>query len=125
MKILEKMVIVLIVAVCVMGIIPQTKVCAAGSSVSQTMQDIKGDTESGGAGIADLKGVINGILGFIQVASGILSIVMIAWTGFRYIIETPEMKTELKKNMIPIVVGVILVFGATSIARFIVGLIEK
>ena len=50
---------------------------------------------------------------------------MIAVTGFRYIIETPEIKGELKKNMFPIIVGIILVFFATSIAKFFIGIFNE
>ena len=62
------------------------------------------------------------IVSFLQVASGIAAVIMIAVTGFRYIIETPEVKGELKKNMFPIIVGIVLVFFALSIAQFFLGM---
>ena len=47
---------------------------------------------------------------------------MIAISGFRYIIETPEVKGELKKNMLPIIIGIILVFFASTIAKFLISI---
>ena len=64
------------------------------------------------------------ILTFLQILSGITAVVMIAITGFRYIVETPEVKGELKKNMLPIVIGIILVFFAASIAKFFLGMFK-
>ena len=67
----------------------------------------------------------NSILTFLQILSGITAVIMIAITGFRYIVETPEVKGELKKNMLPIVVGIVLVFFAVSIAKFFIGMFGK
>ena len=46
---------------------------------------------------------------------------MIAIVGFNYIISTPEVKDEMKKKMLPIIIGIVLVFGATSVAKFLIG----
>ncbi len=69
--------------------------------------------------------VVGTVLGFLQVISGLLSVVIIAVTGFRYITETPDMRNELKKSMVPIVVGLLLVFFATTIAKFFIGVFEN
>lgn len=65
--------------------------------------------------------VIGKLLGFLQVASGIVAVLMIAIVGFNYIISTPEVKDEMKKKMLPIIIGIVLVFGATSVAKFLIG----
>ena len=63
------------------------------------------------------------MLGFLQIAAGLLSIVMIAFVGFNYITATPDVKKELQTKMLPIVIGLVLVFGAVSVARFILGVV--
>lgn len=122
MKTLQKILLILVIASCAMIVVPQNVSNAldvAGKVGNVTPSDDK-------SGISDnLTTVVSKILGFIQIASGLLSIVMIAWTGFRYIIETPEMKSELKKNLIPIVVGFLLVFMASTIAKFVIGMFEN
>lgn len=122
MKILQKLLLVLIIASCVMVIMPKNYVNA--SSVGDLAGDVKPDMADNSI-TQNLGSVVSKILGFIQVASGLLSVVMIAWTGFRYIIETPEMKNELKKSLIPIVVGFLLVFMASTIARFVIKMFEN
>lgn len=65
------------------------------------------------------------ILTFLQILSGIAAVIMIAISGFRYIVETPEVKGEIKKTMLPIVIGIILVFAAVSIAKFFLGMFKN
>lgn len=122
MKTLQKILLVLVIAGCVMMVIPQTQVFAL--DVAGTVGKVT-PSNADGKITENLTTVVSKILGFIQIASGLLSIVMIAWTGFRYIIETPEMKNELKKSLIPIVVGFLLVFMASTIAKFVIGMFEN
>ena len=122
MKTLQKILLILVIASCTMIVVPQN-VSNALDVAEKAGNVTAADDDSG---VSDsLTKVVSKILGFIQIASGLLSIVMIAWTGFRYIIETPEMKSELKKNLIPIVVGFLLVFMASTIAKFVIGMFEN
>ena len=73
------------------------------------------------AATAGLAGTIGKLLGFLQVASGLVAVLMIAIVGFNYIVSTPEVKDEMKKKLLPIIIGIVLVFGATSIAKFLIG----
>ena len=74
---------------------------------------------------SELQTTIGYILNFLQVASGITAVVMIAFTGFKLIFEVnPEVVNETKRTMYPIVLGIVLTFGATSIAKFIISALE-
>lgn len=118
MKTIQKILLVLLIAMTVCVIMPQnvfaSKVEDAIGKVDTSNVKVEGEE--------DFAGVVSNILAFLQVASGLVAVIMIAYTGFRYIVETPEMKEKLKKDMIPIVVGILLVFFATSIANFFVGI---
>lgn len=122
MKTLQKVLVVLLIAICVFAVLPQTYTFAGGDA-QKAIDDIK----TGGTveGTQELSTIAGRILTFLQVASGIAAVIMIAVTGFRYIVETPEVKGELKKNMFPIIVGIVLVFFATSIAKFFIGIFNK
>lgn len=122
MKILQKVLVILLIAMCVTVIMPKVVVNAA-VDVDGTLDSI--DPTQPTTGTAQMTGVVNSLLGFLQIASGLIAVIMIAATGFRYIIETPEMKNELKKSMIPIIVGILLVFFATSVARFFIGIFNS
>ncbi len=84
-----------------------------------------GPKEPNDSAINGVKAVVENILGFLQLLSGLLAVILIAVTGFRYIVDTPDVKSELKKSMVPIIVGLLLVFFATTIAKFFVGIFEN
>ncbi len=122
MKTMQKVLAILLIAVCVFGVISQISTCNA-AGISETIDNIKPTDDVTGA--ENLTVIASRILTFLQIASGIAAVIMIAVTGFRYIIETPEVKGELKKNMLPIVIGLVLVFFATSIAKFFIGMFNN
>lgn len=119
MKTMYKVLTILIIAVSMLVIMPDNMSLAA--TAADAGSAIDGIQVTGGGDVSKLQSVIGKLLGFLQVASGIIAVLMIAITGFQYIVETPEVKSEIKKKMLPIIVGIVLVFGATSIAKFIIG----
>ena len=70
-----------------------------------------------------LKIVVNRLLGFLRIISGLVLVLVLGTTGYKYIVATPEIKGELKKRMLPVILGIILVFSAVTIAGFILGAI--
>ena len=120
MKTLQKILLILIIGACVFMVMPNNIVKAAGTDVTGAIDKIKPSNPTGD--VTDLTSVINKLLGFLQVASGLAAVIAIAVTGFNYITGTPDVKSELPKKAIPILVGLILVFGAASIAKFIIGI---
>ena len=119
MKTMYKVLAILIIAVSMLVIMPDNMSLAA--TAADAGSAIDGIQVTGGGDVSKLQSVIGKLLGFLQVASGIIAVLMIAITGFQYIVETPEVKSEIKKKMLPIIVGIVLVFGATSVAKFIIG----
>lgn len=69
--------------------------------------------------------ITKNVLGLVRMVAGLFSIVIIAYTGFEFVTETPEGKKKVKEKMIPIIIGFLLTFTATSLATFIVGLVDK
>ncbi len=99
-------------------------VCNYSNAAQETVGSIVGTVKPGNIDASDTKSfkdTIGTILGFLEIASGITAVIVIAFTGFNYIISTPSMKTELKQKMLPIVIGIILVFSAVAITKFILG----
>lgn len=122
MKILRKMLIVLLVVICVSSIMLVKPTNAY--DVGQVIGNMTGNQQVDPNSVTTFSTLGDTILTFLQILSGITAVVMIAITGFRYIVETPEVKGELKKNMLPIVIGIILVFFAASIAKFFLGMFK-
>ncbi len=137
MKILQKISMVLIIAIIAsltLGTVstnvslaedpPAADTAAKNSKARDAMNDVNaGDVDEATA--KNLTGVASKVLTFLQIASGVFAIIMIAVTGFRYIVETAaDVRKELKNGMLPIIVGILLVFFATSIAKFIVNVLQ-
>ena len=125
MKIFQKISMVLIIAVIAsftLGTV-STNISMADSP-TDVMENVTGSSSSD-IDTSGLTNVAGKILTFLQVISGVFAIIMIAVTGFRYIIETADVKKELKQSMLPIIIGILLVFFATSIAKFIVNIFKK
>lgn len=119
MKTIYKIFAIIMIAVCTMVIMPDN-MSFAGSNATGAIDNIS--TSSSDIEVSGFAGVIGKLLGFLQIASGLAAVIVIAFIGFNYIIATPQMKDELKSKGLPILVGVILVFGATSIAKFFIGI---
>ena len=134
MKKISKVLIILIIIFCGIYIYPQNIVNAE--------QTVKEPTSDGGTeGGISISGIVKGIrpinpsqenyepfvtvvatiLSFLQIISGITMIIMITVFGFEFITDSPaNTKEELKKKLLPMLVGVIFVLSATSIAKFII-----
>ena len=120
MKTVYKVFAILMIAVSMFVIMPNNMCFAdATNAISKVENEAKSDNATTAA--EGLASVIGKLLGFLQVASGIVAVLMIAIVGFNYIISTPEVKDEMKKKMLPIIIGIVLVFGATSVAKFWIG----
>ena len=62
------------------------------------------------------------IIAYITNAAMIIAVVMVAVLGIKYMMGSAEEKAEYKKSFVPLLVGAILVFGAATVAKIIVGL---
>ena len=93
-------------------------------TISGTIKDVS-PSYIDSSNYSELQTTIGYILNFLQIASGLTSVIMIAFTGFKLIFEVnPKVVKETKKTMFPIVFGIVLTFGAASIAKFIIGAVE-
>lgn len=122
MKLGKLMLIISIITICIIGLVPQN------ISNAQTIKEVSEqfqakDNEK--VSYDTLKEIIGKVLGFLQVATGLITVIIFATTGYSYIVATPDIKREVKAKMLPIVLGTVLVFSAISISKFIIGSIES
>lgn len=59
------------------------------------------------------------LLGVIQWVGYIVAIGMLIWVGIKYVTSGAGEKAKAKETLIPIVIGAVLIAGATWIAQFI------
>jgi len=97
---------------------------AANINLSEVVTDvdnkIQGDTTAAG----DLTAIAGKIVGLIQIASAVAAVVLVAVFGFKFILGSANEKADYQKSFIPLIVGVVVVFAATSIARLLFGLMS-
>lgn len=69
-----------------------------------------------------LKNIGNDIIGFLQLIGTILSVLVLAVIGIKYMIGSVEERAEYKKAMLPYVIGAIMVFAITNLLGIIASL---
>lgn len=89
-----------------------TNVFAAELNPSGVTPDFSGDA----TGLNNMAKKIAGMLRNIAV---IASVIIIMILGVKYMLGSVEEKADYKKSFVPLIVGIILVVAATSIASFI------
>lgn len=81
--------------------------------------DKKADTSANSnTAVNDIAGKILGLIRNIAVVAGVIILSVI---GIKFMLGSAEEKAEYKKSLIPLVVGIIVVMGATQIITMIFG----
>lgn len=69
-----------------------------------------------------MKSIAGRVLGLIQIVSAILAVILIAYLGFKMVLGSANEKADVQKQFIPLIIGVTIVFAATSIANLLLGI---
>ena len=64
----------------------------------------------------------NSVIGIIQVVGIIISVVCLMVLGIKYMMGSAEEKAEYKKTFIPYIVGAVVLFAASALAKSIYNL---
>ena len=103
-----------ILMVCVMMFAP-TLLALNGNDVKNTM------TEAGDATykVDDIKGPVYRVWNTIATVLQVVSVAAIVFAGVKYMLAGADEKANIKNGMIVLVIGAVMVFGATSIIKII------
>lgn len=69
-----------------------------------------------------MKNIAGRVLGLLQIVSAILAVILIAYLGFKMVLGSANEKADVQKQFIPLIIGVTIVFAATSIANLLLGI---
>ena len=116
---LSKILVVLMIAIMLVAV-AQPMVFAAGQSAEGIAEGIKGDVTS--VDSTKLQSVASRVLSVIQIATVILSVILVAVFGFKFVLGSAQEKADYQKSFIPLIVGVVVVFAASSIAKLIMNI---
>lgn len=121
MKIIKKLSILILISLFMVNI-SSTNFTSNAAKLSDDVDGFQANiTADAVSKTVSLKTVVNRLLGFLRIISALALVLILGTTGYKYIVATPEIKGELKKRMLPVIIGIILVFSAASIAAFILG----
>ena len=63
--------------------------------------------------------IVSQVFTVIQFVGTGISIIMVMWLGITYMLTSVEQKAEIKKKMVPILVGSVLIVSAVNIMKLI------
>lgn len=128
MKKLSRILVIslLIASIMVIGIQPVVNATGAGSSSSTQSSTQIDDLFSGGT--ATTTGITNvgkNIVSIITTIGIIVAVIVLLILGIKYMMGSASEKAEYKKTMIPYLVGAVLIFGASAIAKAVVSMSQS
>lgn len=113
---ISKILSILLVAIVLISV-SQSCVFAAGATTGSTI--VGGVSPDTNVDISGLQSMAGKVLGLIQGATAVLAVVLIAVFGFKFVLGSAQEKADYQKSFIPLIVGVVVVFAAVSIAKLI------
>lgn len=69
----------------------------------------------------NIKSIAGSILGWVRNIAAILSVVLIAILGVKFMLGSTEERADYKKSFMPLVIGLFVVLAASTIASWIWG----
>jgi type IV secretory pathway VirB2 component (pilin) len=100
-----------------------TQASFAAINTEQLIDDVNSKIDGDTAAASELVQLAGKVIGLIQIASAVAAIILVAVFGFKFILGSANEKADYQKSFIPLIVGVVVVFAATSIAKLLFGLI--
>lgn len=96
------------------------------SSYADSAKDVIGGINADTSGINSqgMKNIAGRVLGLLQIVSAILAVILVAYLGFKMVLGSANEKADVQKQFIPLIIGVTIVFAATSIANLLLGIMS-
>lgn len=66
-----------------------------------------------------LGGIINSVIGLIQIAGTGIAMIMVTIFGIKYIMASPSDKADVKKQIAPMIIGAIILFGSVNLVNIV------
>ena len=73
----------------------------------------------------DIKGVVNRITSTVITVLQILAVAGVVICGVKYMITSADQKADIKKSMISVVIGCVIVFATSTVVQFIINAFEQ
>lgn len=105
----------LILIVSAIMFIPKTY----ASDVTGIITSMEGTSDLSKVSGNKISDTINNVIGLIQLAGTGISVVVVTMLGMKYILASPSEKADVKKQIAPILIGCVLLFGAVNLVAIV------
>lgn len=124
-KALKVLSIILVVTMLLVASMGTISMADDESDASKSSNVVGGLFDNGNANTAGIEGIGANIVGIITTIGIIVAVVVLLVLGIKYMMGSAAEKAEYKKTMIPYLVGAVLIFGASAIARAVIAMSES
>lgn len=104
--------ILMLVAVMFVSFAPS--IMAAGNAIVEKVNGL-----ATGAGVGSIDKSVNKVWSTVLTILQIAAVAAIVIAGVRYMFASAEEKADIKKGMVILILGAVLVFGASTVVQFI------
>ena len=78
-----------------------------------------------GANSEELKQKTGNVLGIVQVIGSVVSVIILMAIGIKYMLGSVEEKANIKNSLIAYIAGCVVVFGAFTIWKIVVTILQS
>ena len=82
------------------------------------------DMPTGGNGISTVDNLVSNIWGTVLTVAQVLAFAAIIFAGVRYMFASADQKADIKKQLVILAVGAVLVFGASTVVKILVSAVQ-
>ena len=102
-----------------------TMTIGMGTVVNASAEKVDDLFTGGSADVGGINTVGKNIVSIITTVGIIVAVIVLLILGIKYMMGSASEKAEYKKTMIPYLVGAVLIFGASAIAKAIIAMSES
>ena len=89
------------------------------SDVTNLISSMDGTSDLSQVSGNKISDTMNNVIGLIQLAGTGISVVVVTMLGIKYILASPSEKADVKKQIAPILIGCVLLFGAVNLVAIV------
>ncbi len=116
-KVTKILTVVLLIAMIVLSV---SEVFAASGLIS----NIETAVNDSNVDMGSLPNTVGKVIAYIRNASILVGVIILIILGVKYMIGSVEEKAGYQKSFVPLVIGIIVVMAATSIASFLFSIFD-
>lgn len=135
MKGTMKLLSVLMIAIMLISVIPvqafadpgvpaETTPATTGTKLSDQAKALETEVGKQSGDTTEIKTMVAKIIKWIRNVAVIAGVLILTVLGFKYMLGSAEEKADYKKSLIPLVVGIVVVMGASQIMAMIFSFLE-